>query len=224
VDFKECANCMHIDHIFVFADAPHAVADELRAFGLTEGSCRVHSGQGTANRKFYFGNFFLEIIWVQNETEIRSPAVLPTGLWQRARPAETGASPYGLCLANTPDTDRLFAAALAYQPTYFPAGLVIDVLPHAHNPSLPWTFRLPFKGTQATPTEPTDHRSGLSQLTAATFGLPHYDPADPLLQHTAHQPQLRFTAASAATLHLIFDHGRQGKTRDFTAVPLRISY
>ena len=58
---------MQIDHIFCFTDAPQAAAEELLAFGLTEGSNRVHPGQGTANRKFYFENFFLEILWLQDE-------------------------------------------------------------------------------------------------------------------------------------------------------------
>ncbi len=49
---------MNIDHIFIFTDDDGKDADELVDFGLTEGSNRVHVGQGTTNRKFYFDNFF----------------------------------------------------------------------------------------------------------------------------------------------------------------------
>jgi Glyoxalase-like domain len=75
---------MNIDHIFIFTEDHGKVADKLVEFGLTEGSNRVHAGQGTTNRKFYFENFFLEILWVHNQTEIESELTKPTGLWQRA--------------------------------------------------------------------------------------------------------------------------------------------
>ncbi len=211
---------MQVDHIFIFVNSPKMVAEELLAFGLTEGSSRVHVGQGTANRKFYFENFFLEVLWVQHEVELKSPTLLPTKLWQRADYLDTHASPYGLCLVNTPDTDELFAPARPYQPAYFPAGLAIDVLAHEHNLSLPWTFRLPFKGKPAATTEPTSHRAGLRRLTQAAFGLAHYDAADPLLRQVAGQPQLQFLSAPTNTLHLTFDDNEQGKTKVFETIGL----
>ncbi|WBO86140.1 VOC family protein [Hymenobacter yonginensis] len=215
---------MEIDHLFIFSDSPHAVAEELRALGLIEGSSRVHPGQGTTNRKFYFENFFLEILWVHDEAEITSPLLQPTRLWERARYATTGTSPYGLCLRNTPDTDPVFTAALAYQPVYFPAGLPIEVLPHAHNPSLPWTFRLPFKGPQAATTEPTQHPAGLRRLTHAAFGLAKYEAADLLLQQLAGQPQLAFGPATANCLALTFDEHRQGQTVHVPVLNLTLAY
>jgi hypothetical protein len=215
---------MEIDHLFIFSDSPHAAAEELRALGLTEGSGRAHPGQGTTNRKFYFENFFLEILWVHDAAEINSPLLLPTQLGERARYATTGASPYGLCLVNTPDTDPVFAAALAYQPVYFPAGLPIEVLPHAHNPSLPWTFRLPFKGPKAAPTEPTQHPAGLRRLTRAAFGLAKYDAADLLLRQLADQPQLAFVPAAENSLTLTLDEHRQGQTVHIASLNLTLAY
>lgn len=50
---------MQIDHIFIFTETPDAAAEELAALSLIDGSNRVHTGQGTANRKFYFDNFSL---------------------------------------------------------------------------------------------------------------------------------------------------------------------
>lgn len=215
---------MEIDHLFIFSDAPQAAAEQLLALGLAEGSSRVHPGQGTTNRKFYFENFFLEILWVHDEAEISSPLLLPTQLSERARYATTGASPYGLCLVNTPDTDPVFAAAMTYQPQYFPVGRPIEVLPHAHNPSLPWTFRLPFKGAKAATTEPTQHRAGLRRLTHASFGLRQCAADDPLLRQLAGQPQLSFKPATANSLTLAFDEHRQGQTREVEALNLTICY
>ncbi|WBA43121.1 VOC family protein [Hymenobacter canadensis] len=215
---------MEIDHLFIFSDSPQEAAEQMLALGLTEGSSRVHPGQGTTNRKFYFENFFLEILWVHDEAEISGPLLQPTRLWERARYATTGASPYGLCLVNTPDTDPVFAAALAYQPLYFPAGLPIEVLPHAHNPSLPWTFRLPFKGPKAATTEPTQHRAGLRRLTHVSFGLRQYADDEALLQQLAGQPQLSFRPAAENRLTLTFDEHQQGQTVHIGALNLAIAY
>ena len=71
---------MEVDHIFIFSNNQGNEADELVDFGLTEGGNRVHPGQGTRNRKFYFENFFLKILWVNNESEITSELSAPTRL------------------------------------------------------------------------------------------------------------------------------------------------
>ena len=41
---------LNIDHIFIFSNKGGKEADELVEFGLTEGSSRLHPGQGTTNR------------------------------------------------------------------------------------------------------------------------------------------------------------------------------
>ena len=109
---------MHIDHIFIFSQNQGQEADELVNFGLTEGSSRVHTGQGTTNRKFYFENFFLEILWVHKEKEIRSEPVATTRLWERSNFESNSLLPFGLCLANTDDTDTIFQGSNRYQPEY----------------------------------------------------------------------------------------------------------
>ena len=63
---------MDIDHIFIFTDDNGKVADQLIEFGMTEGSNRIHAGQGTTNRKFYFDNFFLELLWVYDTNQIKN--------------------------------------------------------------------------------------------------------------------------------------------------------
>ncbi len=127
---------MEIDHIFIFSTAAGHEADELAALGFVEGSSRRHPGQGTTNRKFYCENFFLEILWVVDYAELTSERLRTTQLRQRASFHQTGTSPFGLCLVNTPDTDALFAEAVTYQPAYFPPGKTIEVLPNQHRPGL----------------------------------------------------------------------------------------
>ena len=62
---------MELDHIFVFTQEPEHIAHSLQQFGLTEGTPNVHLEQGTACRRFFFHNAYLELAWVVNEDEIK---------------------------------------------------------------------------------------------------------------------------------------------------------
>ena len=215
---------MDIDHIFIFTNDNGKIADELVLFGLAEGSSRVHVGQGTTNRKFYFDNFFLEILWVHNEAEIKSDLIKPTGLWQREDFKKNDFSPFGLCIVNTDETERLFQNAIKYQPVYFPAGLNIDILTNEEKPSLPWTFRLPFRGQKKNETEPTEHKCGLKNLTSVEFGITNYNNTDEFIQQFAGQDKIRFTLSATNNLTLTFDDNRNGLTKEFEKINLRINY
>jgi len=62
--------CMsvEIDHVFVCRSAGAPEADFLIKHGLLEGSGNSHPGPGTANRRFFFSNAYLELLWVANAT------------------------------------------------------------------------------------------------------------------------------------------------------------
>ena len=64
-----------LDHLFIFAVVGGPEADRLVSLGLTEGSGNVHPGQGTANRRFFFRNTMLELLWVADEREVRGEAI-----------------------------------------------------------------------------------------------------------------------------------------------------
>ncbi len=214
---------MDIDHIFIFTNDNGKIADELVQFGLTEGSSRVHVGQGTTNRKFYFGNFFLEILWVHNDEELKSDITKPTGLWQRADFNSTN-SPFGLCIVNTDETESLFKNAFSYQPAYFPSGLNIDILKNEQNLNLPWTFRLPFKGQKKNDTEPTEHKCGLVNLTGVEFGVLNFDETDEFIQQFVKQEKIKFTLSSTNYLVLTFDDNKNELTKEFERINLTVKY
>ena len=50
-----------LDHIFVLCEPGAPEADELLAAGFVEGQGYVHRGQGTANRVFFFQDFYYPI-------------------------------------------------------------------------------------------------------------------------------------------------------------------
>lgn len=214
---------MIADHIFIFTNDNGKVADKLVEFGLKEGSNRVHIGQGTTNRKFYFENFFLEILWVHDENEINSELIEPTGLWQRAEYHSNDFSPFGLCLVNTDETDKLFGNAFKYQPDYFPEGMTIDILKNEHQPSLPWTFRLPFIGQKKNETEPINHENEIKELTKIDFYISSiYD--DIFIQSFSNQGKINFIKSDKIWLNLTFDDAKQGLNKQFETLNMSIDY
>ena len=102
------------------------MGDRLVELGFREGSPNVHPGQGTRNRRFFFDNAMLELIWVENPDEAGSSLIAPTRLWERSRASETGASPFGLCLRQTRADEPLPFATWPYQPPYLPPLPVQD--------------------------------------------------------------------------------------------------
>ena len=209
---------MQVDHIFIFSRSQGQEADELVDFGFSEGSSRVHPGQGTVNRKFYFENFFLEILWVENEEEARSERTGVTGLWERSVFYKNDHSPFGLCLVNTPETDLLFAGSQQYQPEYFPEGLTIDFINNTEAPQNPWLFRLPFKGPKKATEEPTDHQPTLRNLTKTVFSMPDSAAFGKLIG----EGPIAVAESEAQHLKLEFDHGVQGNEHHFDSLSLSI--
>ncbi|MBI3218686.1 MAG: glyoxalase-like domain protein [Bacteroidetes bacterium] len=214
---------MKVDHIFIFTDNHGKVADRLVEFGWVEGSSRIHAGQGTTNRKFYFENFFLEVLWVHNPEELLSPLTKPTGLWKRANHQDNNTSPFGLCLVNTEDTDALFVNAYTYQPIYFPSGLGLDVIQQDNNRDLPWTFRLPFKGQQKNVTEPIIHPNGIRVLTNTLFEY-QSQTDNSFVDHFTNEQSIHFENSTRNWLTLTFDDGITGRTTHFTELQLTIIY
>jgi hypothetical protein len=87
-----------LDHLFIWTDIGACEADRLVSFGLVEGTSNTHAGQGTTNRRFFFHNAMLELLWVHDPAEARSELIRPTRLWERWTHRRNGACPFGICL------------------------------------------------------------------------------------------------------------------------------
>ncbi|OOG72227.1 VOC family protein [Algoriphagus sp. A40] len=215
---------MLIDHIFIASRNQGNEAKRLIKSGFLEGSHRVHPGQGTRNRKFYFENFFLEIIWENDPVELETELIRKISLTERVRFMESGFSRFGIGLENTESSDSVFKDCEFYQPVYFPEGKSFEILPNRENPDLPWTFRGPFKGPKTVYSEPLDHPNGIRKLTKATFQIPEPELKSDFVRRIQGHPQVRFESAEKAGLVLEFDGGRQGKVLDFPELDLVVSF
>ncbi len=124
---------------------------------------------------------------------------------------------------NTDETDKLFENAFKYQPAYFPEGMTIDILKNEHQPSFPWTFRLPFKGQKKNETEPTNHKNGIKELTNVDFFVPTIND-DNFTQVFLVQEKINFIKSDKLWLTLTFDDAKQGLVKDFEELKLTINY
>ena len=195
-----------IDHVFILTAPGAPEAEKLSAIGLMEGSRNVHPSQGTANRRFFFRNVMIELLWVADESEAQSN---PLGL--HARWAHRGAkSPFGILLrpqASAPapppfDSWEYRPAAMPSLVAHIASGLSLDE---------PFWGYLPNARRQDTATamcEPVDHPAGMKELTAVTPTSPHIDPS------SVTSKLLSWTEGSAHRLDLTFDHGAQNRVAD----------
>jgi hypothetical protein len=163
-----------VDHVFVCCSVGGPEADALVRLGLREGAANTHPGQGTACRRFFFTNAYLELLWVSDPEEAQAASVRPTRLWQRWSQRSQGACPFGIVLRPLVagvDTQPPFVS-WPYRPSYMPPGVAIDV---ARDTPLtdPEFFYLRFRGDRSrVAQEPVDHDLPVRSLTGITVWRP----------------------------------------------------
>jgi Glyoxalase-like domain len=212
-----------LDHVFICCSlgAPEAAA--LLGLGLTEGSSNSHPGQGTACRRFFFKNAYLELFWVRDPQEAQSPSASPTRLWDRWSRRGAPACPFGLVFraqADERDPTPPFAT-WSYRPSYLPPDIAIEV---ASGTPLtePGLFYFRFaRSPDALQREPTRHALPLRELTDVTISLPTAGPLSPAAQAVESSGLVSFSGADTHLLNLAFDGATRSESRDLRpALPL----
>ena len=136
---------LEIDHVLVFTSCGGPEADALKIAGLVEGTPNAHPGQGTACRRFFFRNAYLELLWVNNPAEAQSPAVRWTHLLERWTSRDQGACPIGIGFRpGTNGGDQIPFPAREYRPPYLPDTWSLQIATNASVLSEPLLFFLPF--------------------------------------------------------------------------------
>jgi len=166
---------MDLDHLFLFISPEGPEPEALTALGLRESFRRAHPGQGTANLCYCFDNAYLELLWLSNEAEARSPVVARTGLAERAGWRKNGACPFGLALRG----EALPCPAWDYRPAYLPEGVSIPVAAFSDDLVQPLVFLSPGRHR---PDQWEDGRAGRRQQAA---GLKEIAAVELILPQTA---------------------------------------
>jgi hypothetical protein len=201
-----------LDHVFVGAKRGAPEAEQLVHYGLREGTSNVHPGQGTRNKRFFFRNAMLELLWVENPVEAQSEQTAPTRLWERWSKRRSGASPFGIIVrsANGMPTPVPFPA-IWYRPIWLPPDLQVYIaLTGVEEPM--WIF-MPFLRRIQHEQRFVEHPNGAREITRLTLTAPV-----PL--QSAAALALRKTVISdlEGPEHLLtieLDHGLRNEVADF---------
>jgi hypothetical protein len=165
-----------LDHAFIGCAAGAPEGDALLHLGFVEGSRNTHPGQGTANRRFFFDNFMLELVFVSDPGEARSGTTRRTRLWDRLERQDPQVSPFGIIFrASGAEAPEAPFPTWPYTPAYLPPGLAMQV---ADGTTLyePELFYLPFMNCAPTRGgEPTLHALPVSRILALSVGVSRID-------------------------------------------------
>jgi hypothetical protein len=213
---------LELDHLFTFTSAGAPEVERLLKFGLSEGQANTHPGQGTACRRFFFHNAYLEFVWVHDQQEAASEWVRPLGFTERSQYQQTGASPFGIILRpaqGKADQVQLPFATWALRPPYLPEPLKLDVAENSADTTEPLLFYMSF-GNRADSysverRQPLEHAAGFKEITGLRTTLPGAQGSSKALQATERIGLARFIAGPSHLAEVIFDHKKHGKTKDF---------
>jgi hypothetical protein len=215
------AVAIELDHLFIMTAAGAPEAERLVEFGLVEGAPNTHPGQGTANRRFFFNNAFLELVWVADATEAQSELVRRTGLWERWAGRSGGASPFGVGLRPAGEQGGpIPIPTWEYRPPYLPDPLAIQMGENSDLATEPLVFYLAFgrraDGFPPQRRQPLEHPAGLRTITRVKISGPrHAAPSATLRAAEAACPGLSFAVADEPVLEIGFDDDKRGELADF---------
>ncbi|WP_445635391.1 Glyoxalase-like domain-containing protein [Nostoc sp. DSM 114161] len=213
---------LELDHIFVCVEPEAPPADLLAAFGLTEGTHRIHQGQGSANVCFFFENAYLELLWLVDINEAQSALVRPTGLWERCRWQETEACPFGISFRRTAsDSQEIPFPTWDYYAKYLPPHASIPIATNSDNLSEPLIFISP---TTKKPTDyalerqlPLVHKAGFKEITALQVILPSTQKFSGEVRTLIDLGLVQFSQGDFYQLQIEFDNAKEGKSQDFSS-------
>ena len=173
-----------LDHFFIcVSEGGGPEADRLSALGLVEGAPNTHPGQGTACRRFFFANAYLELLWVSDAAEAQAAPADRLRLWERWTGRLTGTCPFGVCLRPIqPGANGLPFDAWEYRPSYLPSPLCIHIEANSSSVERPSLFYLSFgrwpDSRPAPDRQPMRHPVGFQEITRGLVRGPHLSQAD----------------------------------------------
>ncbi len=210
---------MEVDHVFICTTPGAPEADELTRFGLTEGSRNQHPGQGTSNRRFFFHNAFIELLWLTNAIEAQSDLTGPTTLYERLTQSANDISPFGVCFRPTDATqlDPPFPS-WRYRPTYLPDDLSIDIgsaTPLAEPLWFFLSFAIRRDSADASKRQPLHHRRGFEELTSVRITQPNLNDLSSAALAAQQSSCVDFVGGGPPHMEIGFDNGSMGQRHCF---------
>jgi hypothetical protein len=211
---------IELDHLFICVDNPESAAEQLINFGLVEGTSNVHPGQGTANRRFFFSNGFIELLYATDSAELDSELTKPTGLISRFSGSETDASPFGVCFRPADYGGEVPFPHWSYKPQYLPDHLDVKVGDAPVTEPM-WFYLSSGSRPDGAPGEkrqPLEHRCGFGNITSVRACITSDKPASQVATIITRLPSIDCISGGEHLLTVEFDFGKAKSKKDFRPV------
>ena len=201
-----------LDHLFFITGSGGAIADQFRDLGWAEGSSNTHPGQGTSNRRFFFGDFVLEVLFVSDAEEAASGTGKNLQIVDRS--LQPGACPLGI-VVRTQGANPVFPH-WKYYPDYFPENMFFSVGDNSGNFTEPLCICMPID----LPKKRTGPGAGAEIQNNSSWVLSSVEIDLPLnemstaLEAFSEIDNIVVCTGKSERLTLVFNHGVTGSSKD----------
>ncbi|MDH3979281.1 MAG: VOC family protein [Gammaproteobacteria bacterium] len=212
---------LELDHVFILVEPEAKVADLLVELGFQEGRRNKHEGQGTSNRRFFFSNGMLELLWLHDAEEAKNGP--GRDLFFPERENDSGASPFGVILRriNKADFEMPFDG-WKYQPDYFSPPWAFHVGSNSKYLVEPLCIYVPFIEPAASARKKEE--GTFKSIDNVLIHTPS-DPFSNILDIVDSADRLSIVQGDKHLMEITFDDRQCGKTRDFRPdIPLVINW
>lgn len=209
-----------LDHFFILVEPGAPQADLLLDLGMNEGAPNDHPGQGTANRRFFFRNSMLELLFVRDADEAERGPGAAIDFVKRAQ--TTGASPFGLVMRSDPSASDPPFAAWNYFPDYLDGDRHFCVGKNSDAIQEPLCFYIPFEF--AAPTSSVEPDYAFRELTGVRLTVPSGQ-LSAVAESLNAAAGLQLQTGDAHLLSLRFNDGQCGRSADLRPrLPLELHW
>lgn len=211
---------IELDHFFILTDPGAGKADLLTDLGLIEGPGNIHAGQGTANRRFFFEDAMLELLYIHDAEEAKSGSGHRLNLLRRS--TQRAASPFGIIVRNESWDPAPPYPGWEYPAEYLEPGKFLYIGENSDVLEEPLCVHLPFKPSGNTAR--ISQRKPFSNVTDMRISLPLSHPSN-VLKILANCDRISVRPNEPHLMELVFDHGAEGRTEDLRPdLPLIITF
>jgi hypothetical protein len=200
---------IELDHFFVVTRPGAPGGDSLAALGLVEGTPNVHPGQGTANRRFFFANAMLELIYIRNEHEAAGGPAGKLNMPERARSA--AASPFGLVFRSTSSSTSPPFPGWRHFAEYLPDGSHFHIGENSDRLDEPLCVVMP--ANISAPSRQPAPRHPFTTVTSVRISVLAASPS-PVLAAVSGIGPLSIAPSQPHLLELQFNDGAAGQEKD----------
>jgi hypothetical protein len=211
---------LELDHFFILTDtAPHCV-EQLTALGLIEGSSNSHTGQGTANHRFFCRNLMLELLHISDAAEANNGPAGKLRLTERS--GSDTASPFGLVFKQGGGSQKEPFPGWRYHPDYFSGVRYFHIGESADRLVEPLCIYMPFD-LQPTKNEPSQ-ASRFDRITKLIISVPVGRPSA-VLEAAAECELISIRLNEPHGMEVVFNQARDGQVQDLRpAMPLVVHW